>query len=123
MTRAGLKLLLLIGIVFLLRRAVAASSSDGDRNTVSQNTSLLVTNVAQLRSLSRADLNRGRPISLIGTVTLVDNERRRLVLQDDTGAVMWYSDKPIDPALAGRMIRIACPDARTYATTFPDFPY
>jgi signal transduction histidine kinase len=122
MTRVALKLLLMIGIVFLLQRAVAASSSGSDANLI-PNISTLVTNVAQLRALSRADLDRGRPCSLTGTVTMVDNDKRRIVLQDATGAVMWYSDKPIDTALAGKMVRLTCPDARIYATTFPNFPF
>ncbi|HVO79471.1 MAG TPA: PA14 domain-containing protein, partial [Terriglobales bacterium] len=45
------------------------------------------------------------------------------MLQDATGAVVCYSDKPLDPALAGKIVRIACPDACAYAATFPDFPY
>ena len=123
MTRVGLKLVRLIGVAILLQRVVATDSSGSNADATSQNFSALVTNVAQLRALSRADLNRGLPISLTGTVTMVDTDKRRLVLQDAAGAVMWYSDKPIDTALAGKMIRIACPDAVTYATTFPDFPY
>src|ERR1043165_465294 len=98
MTRVGLKLLLIFVVTSALQRAVATQ----------QSSSALVTNVGQLRTLSRADLNRGCPVSLTGIVTLVDNDRRRLVLQDATGAVMWYSDKPIDPTLAEKMVCITC---------------
>src|ERR1041384_2948318 len=94
----ALRMLLLIGIILFLQPAIAATLSDNNAAVTSQNSSALVTNVAQLRALTRANLNRGRPISLTGTVTLVDNERRRLVLQDATAAVMWYSDKPVDAA-------------------------
>ena len=122
MIRAGLKLLLLIELAFSVQRAIATNSPEGNADATPQNSSTLVTNVAQLRSLSRADFNRGRAVSLTGTVTLVDGDRQRLVLQDATGAVMWYSDHQIDPALAGRAIRIVCPQAWPYAVAFPDFP-
>jgi signal transduction histidine kinase len=123
MTRVGLKFLLVIVITSALQQAIAANPSDDNAGAMARNFSALITNVGQLRALSRADLNRGRPISLTGIVTLVDNDRGRLVLQDTTGAVMWYSDKPIDPALAGKTVCVACSNACIFATTFPDFPY
>ncbi len=122
MTRVGLKLLLAFEIISGLQQAVAANPSDGNAEAIPQNPPTVVTNVAQLRTLTRADFNRGRPVSLTGTVTLVDSERRRLVLQDATGAMMWCSDKPIDTGLAGKMVRLDCSNAWTYAVTFPDFP-
>ena len=122
MTRAGLRVLLFMGVTSVLHRSVAANSSDGNTDATSQNSLALVTNVAQLRSLSRVDLNRGRPMSFTGTVTLVDSDRRRLVLQDATGAVMWYSDGQVDPALMGKMVRIVCANGYPYAAAFPDFP-
>lgn len=123
MTRVGLKLLLFVEITSALQRSVAASSSNDNGNAAPQNFSALVTNVGQVRALSRFDFNRGRPMSLTGTVTLVDSDRRRLVLQDATGAVMWYSDKRVDPALAGKIVRIVCADGAPYVAAFPDFPY
>ena len=123
MTRVGLKLLQWIGVGLLLQHVITRDSFGSNGEAAAQDSLALVTNVAQLRTLSRAELNRGRPISLVGTVTVVDTAKKRLVLQDATGAIMWYSDKPVDEGLAGRLIRISCPDAFTYATTFPDFPF
>src|ERR1041385_5426048 len=111
MTRVGLKLLLFIVIIFAVQRAVAINPSDGNASATPQDFSALVTNIGQLRLLSRADLNRGCPVSLTGIVTLVDNDRKRLVLQDTTGALMWYSAKPIATSLAGKMVRITCTNA------------
>jgi len=100
MMRVGLKLPPSITVALFLHFVVVGSSGS-DADATVQSSSALVTNVAQLRALSRADLNRGRPISLTGTVTLVDNDKKRLVLEEATGAVVWYSDTPIDAALAG----------------------
>lgn len=122
MTRVGLTLLLIIEIIFAWQRAVAANPSDGNVDAIPQSPPAVVTNVAQLRALTRADLNRGRPVSLTGTVTLVDAERKRLVLQDAAGAVVWYSDQPVDAGLAGKLVRLDCSKAWSYAVTFPDFP-
>jgi hypothetical protein len=41
-----------------------------------------LTRIAEFRGLSRADFNRGRPVRITGTVTLVDRELNQLVLQD-----------------------------------------
>src|SRR5579862_43388 len=116
MMRVGLKLLLILEIISTSQRAVAANPSDGNAAAI------VVTNVGQLRALTRADLNRGVSVSLTGTVTLVDTERRRLVLQEATGAVMWYSDKPIDAGLEGKLVRVDCSNTWSYRVTFPDFP-
>jgi signal transduction histidine kinase len=122
MKHIGLKLLLFIEMTFVLERSAAADSMDRNASALPQNSSALVTNVAQLRSLSRSDFNRGRPVSFTGIVTLVDNDRSRIVLQDSTGAVMWHSDHPVDSSLVGKMLRIDCADAYPYATAFPEFP-
>ena len=122
MTRVGLKLLLFLELSPAFQRALA-TNSNRTVEPMPQSPASLVTNVAQLRSLSRADLNYGHPLSLTGTVTLLDTDRKRLALQDSTGALMWYSDKPLDPALSGKLIRIDCSNACTYAAVFPDFPF
>src|SRR5688572_22257221 len=49
--------------------------------------SILVTNVAQFKTLSSADYLTGCGFQLTGVVTFLDAKRRLLVLQDATGAV------------------------------------
>ena len=88
MPRAGLKLLLFLGITVATPRAVAA---DAASDALPASLSAPVTNIGQLRSLSYVEFNQGRPVSLTGTMTLVDNGRKRLVLQDVTGAMMATS--------------------------------
>ncbi len=123
MTRVRLKLLLFIEITFALQRSVADNPSNSNADATPERFPAVVTNLTQLRSLSRADFNRGRPVSVTGTVTLVDSDRKRLVLQDATGVIVWYSDTPVDPSLAGKMVRIVCADGGPYAAGFPNFPY
>ena len=123
MRRAGLQLLLYLEITAGLQRALATGSPNGSPDTTPQNLSALVTNVGQLRTLSYVEFNRGRPLGLTGTVTIVDTERRSLVLQDATGALLWHSDAPVDAALMGKTVRIACTSGAPYVPTLPDFPY
>src|SRR6187200_815671 len=49
--------------------------------------SIVVTNVAQFKTLSSADYLAGCGFHLTGVVTLLDAKRQLLVLQDATGAV------------------------------------
>jgi len=120
MTRAGLQLLLFIEITVALPRAVAA---DVAAEPLPPSLSASVTNIGQLRSLSYVEFNQGRPVCLTGTVTLVDNEQRRLVLQDMTGAIMWYCGTPVDPTVFGKTVHVTCAYAAPYVPTVPDFPY
>jgi signal transduction histidine kinase len=82
-----------------------------------------LTNVAQFRTLSSLDLNRGRPLALTGTVTLVDTNRNMLVLQDATGAMALYPDQPIVSVQPGQLVSLKAASASPYVVNFPDYPY
>ena len=82
-----------------------------------------LTNVAQFRALSSLELNRGRPVSLTGTVTLVDTNRNMLVLQDATGAMALYPDQPIVSVQPGQLVSLQGANASPYIVNFPDYPY
>src|SRR6185436_3227806 len=67
-----------------------------------------LTSIGQVRTLSRADFHRGRPVRLAGTVTLVDPSHRRIVLQDSADAMVWYSDEAPDVGLLGKRVLLEC---------------
>src|SRR5688500_9892059 len=50
----------------------------------------LVTNIGQFRSLSDEEFLKGCAIELSGVVTLVDTNRRLVVLQDNRDAVAFH---------------------------------
>lgn len=112
----------MFALAFPSGRVLAALSAEDGASPESSRLRPSVTNAGQLHLLSRAEFNRGRSMSFTGIVTLVDGERRRLVLQDATGALMWYSDAAPDPELLGKRVRIECPESYAYAAAFAAFP-
>lgn len=122
MKRVRLKLPLLLALALSSGQASEIGSTADNASASLPDFSAGVTNIGQLSSLLRSDFNRGRALSFTGIVTLVDRDRSRLVLQDATGALMWYSAEPLDPALVGKQIRLDCPDGYPYRAAFPDFP-
>ena len=62
--------------------------------------------VAEVRRLSSAALQRGRPVSLQAAVTLVDSRLRLLVVQDETGGLpVAMVDGPTD-LMPGEAVRV-----------------
>src|ERR1041385_5328240 len=112
--------------LFLLVCVAGGLPGRGEAEATTNDTSLelqrTLTSIGQLRTLARADFNRGRPLRLTATVTLVDEARQRLVLQDATGAMAWYTDLPPNPALLGKSILLECASSVLHVESFPDYP-
>ena len=83
----------------------------------------LVTDVEQFRELSEEDFLAGRGFRLTGVVTLVDENRDLLVLQDDTGAVALYGPLPEPPPAVGQRVTVDGADCVPFFTRYPDFPF
>jgi signal transduction histidine kinase len=81
-----------------------------------------VTDIGQVRGLSRADFNRGRRVQVVGTVTFVDRDRNRLVLQNGGNAMAWHADAPLDAALAGKRVLLECARSVRYVELYPWYP-
>jgi signal transduction histidine kinase len=117
LTAPRLFLLLWTGGVF----CVGAAGEPEANGTASESTRPL-TRIGEFRSLSRADFNRGRPVRITGTVTLVDRGVNRLVLQDGTNAMAWQSDAPLDATLLGKRVLLECASSVPYVENFPEYP-
>src|SRR5258708_7774413 len=81
-----------------------------------------LTNVANLRLLSRLEASLGRPFRLTGIVTLADTRRGLFVVQDDTGAMAVYPDAPV-PVTPGQMIALQAESGWPYIVNFSAYPY
>src|SRR6266496_2672137 len=96
---------LLLSVAIMLRSgawqvsgALVESNAERARN--------FVTNVAQFRTLSGADLLAGCDFRLTGIVTLTDTNRHLVVLQDTTGALA-INFSPYDYSLqAGQLVTL-----------------
>lgn len=85
----------------------------------------VVTNVAQFRALS-PEVFLGRcAFQLNGVVTLVDTNRDLLVLQDETGAVVFNPQTGVRNVgvQAGQRVTIEGPRCFPHVVGFPGFPY
>lgn len=82
-----------------------------------------LTNLAQFQMVSSLDLNRGRPFSVRGTVTLVDTNRKMLVLQDGSVAFAFYLDVPVGSVRPGRLISLRAASGSPFVPNCPDYPY
>src|SRR5436190_9138481 len=78
--------------------------------------------VAQLRALTRLELNREGPLSFGGIVTLVDSAREIFVLQDDTGAIVLHPDRAVQ-VRAGDVVSLHVEGASPYVVNFPNYPF
>ena len=84
--------------------------------------SVIPTNAASLRALNRLQMNRGRPFSLSGVVTMADPQRNIFILQDSTGAVLIHPDLPV-VATPGTLVALKAESAAPYVVNFPEFPF
>ena len=78
--------------------------------------------VAQLRTATRLELNRGKPFTLSGIVTLGDREGNRFVLQDTTGAMAIHPDCPVT-VQPGQKILLRAHRGVPFFVGFPDYPF
>jgi signal transduction histidine kinase len=117
LTAPRLFLLLWIGGVFCVG-AAGEPEADGPASEPTRP----LTRIGEFRSLSRTDFNRGRPVRITGTVTLVDRSVNRLVLQDGTNAMAWQSDEPLDTSLLGKRVLLECASSVPYVENFPEYP-
>jgi signal transduction histidine kinase len=86
------------------------------------NSSRVVTNVAQIRTLSGFDFLAGRGFQLTGVITLVDTNRNLIVLQDDTGAVALHTRLQVQLA-AGQLVSLSASNCSPSQERFPEYPY
>jgi signal transduction histidine kinase len=82
-----------------------------------------VTNVAQFRSLSGEDFLAGCAFHLRGVVTLVDTNRKFLVLQDATGAVGLNSEIQDLHLQVGELVSLEASNCCPCFLKFPDYPH
>lgn len=82
----------------------------------------LLTNVANLRQLSRLEANRGRPFELTGLVTMTDRERNLVVLQDETGALAIQADAEL-AVVPGQLISLRAEAGAPGLPGFPRYPF
>jgi signal transduction histidine kinase len=81
-----------------------------------------LTNVANLRLLSRLEANGVRPFALTGLVTLTDRERNLVVLQDETGAIAIQSDAQL-AVVPGQLITLHAQAGAPGLASFPQYPF
>ena len=117
LTVPRLSLLLWVGCI--LSRVAAV---EGATNELPDKAALTVTGMEDFRSLSRVDFNRGRPVRITGTVTLVDRDRDLLILQDGTNVLAWHSEAPQELSLLGKRVLLECASSVPYVEGFPDYP-
>ena len=96
--------------------ASAAPPSEANRGN-------FVTNVTQFRTISPEDFLAGCAFRLSGTVTLVDTNRRFLVVQDETGAVGLHGRVENLNLHAGDSVALECSNCTPVLARFPDFPH
>src|ERR1044071_6551431 len=65
-----------------------------------------VTNIVQLRNLSGEEFLKGCAFEVSGVVTLVDTNRRLIVLQDSTDAVALHVAAENHSLAAGEMVTV-----------------
>lgn len=63
------------------------------------------------------------PLSLEGTVTAIDPERRRLVLQDATGALVLQWPDALPEVLPGERIALSAADSEPWRPDLPNYPH
>jgi signal transduction histidine kinase len=92
---------------------------------VRSESSFVVTNVAQFRSVPPELFLDRCSFQLNGVVTLVDSNRDLLVLQDDTGAVALNPKAGVRSLKveAGQRISVEASRCSPYVVGFPKFPY
>ena len=80
-------------------RAAEAPRSDATLKTV-----------AAVRAVGEWDLRQAHPLHLEGTVTMVDNDRRLVVVQDESGAIALRLEAPNAAIATGRKFAIDAAD-------------
>jgi signal transduction histidine kinase len=81
-----------------------------------------LTNVTNLRLLSRLEANRGHSFELAGIVTMTDRERKIVVLQDGTGAIAIQSDAQL-AVTPGQLISLHAQAGAPALPNFPRYPF
>ncbi|MES2923289.1 MAG: histidine kinase [Verrucomicrobiota bacterium] len=82
-----------------------------------------LTTVAEVRALQDLSANNGRPLALTGIVTLVDESRNMLVLQDETGALALYPDVPVKPVVPGQRVSFTASTFSPHVSSLPGYPF
>jgi signal transduction histidine kinase len=82
-----------------------------------------VTNIVQFRSLSGEEFLKGCAFELSGVVTLVDTNRRLIVVQDSTDAVALHGAAENHGLRVGEMVSLAASNCYPVHAGFPDFPH
>ena len=108
------------GCVFFAAATLAAAEINSSTLASTRN---VLTNVSQFASLSRNHYLAGCPFHLTGAVTLVDTNRNRLVLQDDSGALALYLDSLNVPVQVGDLISVEGSNCYPHVASFPNFPF
>ncbi len=78
--------------------------------------------MAELRALTRVQMNRGIPFSASGIVTMTDTQRNVFVLQDGTNAMLVLSDAPAN-VTPGTLVSLEAERGAPYVVNFPEFPF
>src|SRR5688572_147610 len=82
-----------------------------------------VTNIVQLRSLSGEQFMSGCAFELSGVVTLVDTNRRLVVLQDATDAFALHVAAENHQLAVGERVSVAASNCYPADAKFPDYPH
>ncbi len=83
-----------------------------------------VRGVGELRQLEQTDFLGGVDFEVVGTVTLVDQERGLIVVQDEVGAVALHlAGQNISTIHPGLLLRILGSNSVPYVNGFPQFPH
>jgi len=83
-----------------------------------------VRGVGELRQLEQTDFLGGVDFEIVGTVTLVDQERGLLVVQDEAGAVALHLASQNIPTIdPGSLLRVLGTNSVPYVNGFPQFPH
>ena len=83
----------------------------------------VVTNIVQFRSLSGEEFLKGCALELSGVVTLVDTNRRLIVLQDTTDAAALHLSAESHQLAVGETISVTASNCYPVDARFPDYPH
>ena len=91
--------------------------------TLPVNSTCLVTNVSQFRTLAPEAYLAECDFILTGVVTLVDTNRELMVLQDQTGAVALHFPLEDRGLQVGQLVTLDGSNCCPFFSSFPDYPY
>ena len=83
----------------------------------------VVTDIVQFRSLSGEEFLKGCAFEVSGVVTLMDTNRRLVVIQDSTDAVALHVAAKNHQLAVGEMVSVAASNCYPVHAQFPDFPH